>query len=315
MRVPALCAGHPAQLHLCAGILRLEVTEDGFDCAVAGGSKHHAVNRLKHDSVVMHVFHLNQRIAGGMIRALALRKGSLDLFPVGFRGCKAVVAVAHGKEHRRAVTILLRKALFVFENAERQQNAVDVVLTIHKVPRNMPAFEHKIGIIQLCELRFFQCERLDNRLVRIVDQHEDMRQLDGRAFADFQTRRNTGDNRSLRRTDQRRGTLGIIIGFKIQRHDKASARGTANRTGDEHEALRFLFENAFFEVFAHVLLDAHNALLLAGLFQVGFRQDELQRGRRFADDALGIFPIGRLGSELVAGDNRPLVIVRALFRQ
>ena len=87
----------------------------------------------------------------------------------------------------------------------------------------MAAFEHEVGVVKLCQLRLFLCEGFDDRPVRVVDEHKDVRQLDRRAFADLEPRRDAGDDGPLRRADQRGRTLGIIVCIKVERQNQTRA--------------------------------------------------------------------------------------------
>ena len=203
----------------------------------------------------------------------------------------------------------------VLKHGQRAEHAADIAFPVHKVAGDVPAVKHQVGIVKLCQLRFLLGERLNDRLLRVVNQHEDVRQLNGCALADLEPWRNAGNNRPLRRANQRGRSLGIVIRFKVEREDEPRAHHAADRACHQHKPLRLLFENALVEVLAHMRFDALDALRFTGLFQICFRQNQLQRRRCFADDSLGFLPVFRLGGELVAGDDRPFGIVRALFRQ
>ena len=179
----------------------------------------------------------------------------------------------------------------------------------------MPAVQHEIGVVQQRQLRRALGQRFDDRAARIVDQHQDVRQLHRRALADTQPRRNPIHNRALRGADEGGCALMIIILLKVQRHHQSLPGISGNGPCDQHKALLPLPEHALRHVRAHALADRLDPLRLAGLAQIGLGQNQVQRGWRIADDLARLLPVFRLGGILIAGDDRPSVEIGSLGRE
>ena len=79
-----------------------------------------------------------------------------------------------------------------------------------------------------------------------------------------------------------------------------------------HETL-FLFQESLIEIAVHVLADACDPGLRILLPQIDFRIDKIQCRRCSIDEIDDFLPVFRLGSKLVAGDNRPFFEVCTRF--
>ena len=293
-------------------VLRLQFLKQLLRALHAADAEQHTVDRLKDDAVVVHVLDLDQRVARRMVLLLLGAQRRLDLFPVRLCGCEAVVAVAHREQQRRVIAVLRAERVGVGQRGHRVDRALHVGLAVDEPAGDVTAVEHEIGVVDRFERVGLLGERLDDGALRIVDQNEDVRQLQRRALADSETRRNALDDRALGGADQRRCALVIIIAFEIERHDKSPARVARHGTSDQHKALRLGFQDALRHILAHVAADRCDALRFAVLAQERFRQEQVKRRRSVADVGARRLPVFGLRGELVARDDRPLRKVRPL---
>ena len=143
-----------------------------------------------------------------------------------------------------------------------------------------------------------------------------MGQLNGGVAADAGTGRDTIQHGALGGADQRAGAGGEVVGIQIHHADKAVADAAVGLLAlDVDQGIGERLEHAVCHILAHGGVDIVNILVHVGGLQVGFRQDETQRGGGVAHLLLHRLPVLRLGSELVAGHHGPLGHVLSLGQQ
>ena len=171
----------------------------------------------------------------------------------------------------------------------------------------MATVQHQICVINHRPLLF--CKRLDHGFFRIVNQDDDVREFNRRPSPDAESRRNPLRDRALGCADQGGGALRIVVCLQIHCDDQPKPCPPRGRPLHKHAALRKRSEHTGFLILFHMAPDLLCQLLLLRLSQVVFRQNHPQRGRGRADNSVRFLPVGRLGGILIAGDNRPLLIV------
>ena len=130
----------------------------------------------------------------------------------------------------------------------------------------MTAVQHQIEVIELFELGFRCAQWLDDRALRIIDQHQDVRQFQRRTFADLHARWQAFDDRSFGGADQAGGAFGVIVAFQIETQHNAFA-GLASHCAFHIDQPIARLKDAFVQVFAHGRLDVLDALALRPVFR------------------------------------------------
>ena len=136
-----------------------------------------------------------------------------------------------------------------------------------------------------------------------------MREFNRRPSPDAESRRNPLRDRALGCADQGGRALRIVVCLQIHCDDQPKPCPPRGRPLHKHAALRKRSEHTGFLILFHMAPDLLCQLLLLRLSQVVFRQNHPQRGRGRADNSVRFLPVGRLGGILIAGNNRPLLIV------
>ena len=127
-----------------------------------------------------------------------------------------------------------------------------------------------------------------------------MGQFHRRAPADLQPRRQTVGDGLLCRTDQRQGTL--FKGILLQVHGADQAQPGAGGDGplaQDEAGVYGRGQETLSQVVRHGTVDLRDQGL--AVFQVVFRQDQPDGGRRVTGNGKGLFPVFRFGGVLVAG--------------
>ena len=83
-------------------------------------------------------------------------------------------------------------------------------------PRQMPAALHQLKVIKRFEVGFCSRQRGDDRVIRVVNQHQNVRQLQRRRFANLDARGQSVNNRALGGTNQAGGTRLIVVTLQIK---------------------------------------------------------------------------------------------------
>ena len=276
----------------------------------------HPVDGLKQDAFVMDILKLHERIARGVVLLLGRGERLLQGLPVGFRGGEGMVAIAHRKEHGLFIrAVLLRKAGGVCKRFQRAEHALNPACIANHISFDAAAAKHELKIVKPVSCSCGVCERLDDRVLRVVNQNEDVRQLKRGILADAQARRNALHNRAFRCADERFGATAVIVLLKVERDNKAAACFAIHGAAHEHKAFSAAFQRAVRHVAIHGGVNRCDALGFTRFVEIHFRQHQAQGGGRFADDALSFFPVIGLRGELIAGDDGPFFHGYAFVRQ
>ncbi len=110
------------------------------------------------------------------------------------RRCKRVVAVAHCE-----YKIVLARAVKVLHGIDVFFKRVDNDLRVYSVPLEMSAAHIEVEIVHLFESFPRRPDRLDNRVLSVVDEKHNMRKFDGRVLSYFEARRYSVENHAFRR--------------------------------------------------------------------------------------------------------------------
>ena len=154
------------------------------------------------------------------------------------------------------------------------------------------------------------CQRTDDGIVRIIDEQHDVRKLQGCVPADRLTRRDPLEHGPLGRPYQRRAVRRVVILLQVDLADYSAADSpVALHALQIDHAVRILFENAFFLIFEHRLVDLLDVLLRVPVFKLGLRQDQTKRGWMLPYELLHALPILGLGCELIARHHGPCLII------
>ena len=210
---------------------------------------------------------------------------------------------------------MLHKAGGVCKRFQRAERALNPAHIADHIPFDVAASKHELKIVKPVFCGCGVCERLDDRVLRVVDQNEDVRQLKRSILADAQARRNTLHNRAFRCADERFGATAVIVLLKVERHNKAAARFAIHGAAHKHEAFSAAFQRAVRHVAIHGGVNRCDALGFTRFVEIHFRQHQAQRGGRVANDALGFLPVIGLRGELIAGDDGPFFHGYAFVRQ
>ena len=143
---------------------------------------------------------------------------------------------------------------------------------------------------------------------KVVRQHQDVRQLDGRFAADAHARRNALNDRALRGADGRNGAGGIVISIQIDHTDKAAADGAVfQRALHINKRILQRAEDVGIEIFRHCAVDERRVRSLLRGTKLCLGQNKVDRRGRTLGMLPDTLPIGRVRGELIAGDDRPLL--------
>ena len=268
----------------------------------------HTVNRLEYDALIVDILDLAQGVASRMVLRFFRSQGLLQVLPHGLCGCQGVVSVAHCLENHVAFAILLNG--FVEEYGQGILCAFQILLC-DEGTGDVSALQHQVGIIY----RSLRCvhQRLDNALVRIVDQNQDVRHLNRCTFTDAQTRWDSFDYSAFGCTGQGSGSLAEVIRFQI-RSDYQTGTGTSlSGSLDEHAARFQSAESTVCQILIHGLADVCGLLRLRFFSQENFRKHQAKSGWCIPNDFLYLFPIFRFRSVLVTSNYCPLAVVGAFL--
>ena len=149
-------------------------------------SEDDSVDRLEYDAVIVDVFDLAESVSCRMSFDLFRSKSLLDVFPCSLCGSEGVVAVSHGLEDNMACTVLF---LSLVVKGRKSFFCTLKIFLCNEAACDVTAIHHEVSVVN----DFFRriSERLDNRLVRIIDQDKNVRHLDRSVSSDSQARRYT----------------------------------------------------------------------------------------------------------------------------
>ena len=261
-----------------------------------GQIRHHPVDGLELQGLIVDVDHLDHGLPGGMAQLLRRGQTLLQLVPVGLGGGKGVIAVAHGEEQG------IRAQLFL-EGRQGSVQGGEVAFLRHGPAPQAAAALHQLKIVQQGQLCPPGVEGLDDRPQGIVHQQHDMAAFQRRAPADGLTGGQAGGDGLLRGPDEALDA-GIIILLQVGGAYQAQAAAGFRGALHQHEAARHLLrQRAFGQVLVHLRVDDGHAAFR--LRQIALRQHQLQAGGLFPHLRSGLMPVFRLGGILVAGDAGP----------
>ena len=228
-----------------------------------------------------------------------------------------MVAIAHGEQQGRYAgdTVLLLHSLVGGQALQRRGHGVDLLVG-QLVAGDVSAVLHQVEVVELLHGGGCGGQGLDDGLIGVIDQQHDVGQLNGGVAADAGTGRDTIQHGALGGADQRTGAGGEVVGVQIHHADKAVADAAVGLLAlDVDQGIGECLEHAVCHVLAHGGVDIVDVLIHVGGLQVGFRQDETQRGGGIAHLLLYRLPVLRLRGELVAGHHGPLGHVLSLGQQ
>ena len=139
----------------------------------------------------------------------------------------------------------------------------------------MTTLLHQLKVVSLLQISLKK--RLDNRLLRIINQNHDMRQLNSGIFPNPNPWRQAVDNRTFGSPDHGFGARAIIVGFQIERHNQALARWCLTGfTINQNKPLLLLNQNTISQVLIHTSVDVSNSRIAIIIFQINLREDQTQ---------------------------------------
>ena len=244
-----------------------------------------------------------------MVFPLFLRQVFLDLLPVCLRGSKRMIAVTHGHQHRPALAIMFLG--FVKQGRHGIQGLAHLILRNER-SCYMSAAEHQVCVIDhLCPFCLF--ERFDHCAVRIIDQDEDMRKFHRSSSADPESRRNTLYDCFLGGADQRSSADIIVKRIQIDTDDQTQTAPSFSCPSDNDTAGRKCLQDPLIHIVGHCFADLHDPFLFIRFSKIILRKHQTKGGRCITDQFICFLPVFRIRGVLVAGNDRPLLIIRAVL--
>ena len=254
------------------------------------------MDRSELQTIVVHVDQLDDGVARRVVHNQRLVFGlRLELLPDGTGGGERVVAVTHRIGHRRFAAR---------EAGDMRGYFVDQLAVVDAPTADPAAAQHQLDVVGFFEI--FQEERFDNRALRIVDQHHDMRRLQRRLLPHLYPRRQATLVGALGGADQLLGPVAIIILLKVERDDQPFARrGAPDITLDQHNTGPLLAQHSIRQIFLHPLVDTGDDFFAVGRVEIYLRKNQVQRRGGGPNDPPYFLPVFGLRGVLVAGDDRP----------
>mmetsp|Transcript_78844 Transcript_78844/g.219200 ORF Transcript_78844/g.219200 Transcript_78844/m.219200 type:complete len:346 (+) Transcript_78844:791-1828(+) len=270
------------------------------------------MNWLENDAVVVEVLQLDEREASRVTLAVDT---VLDLqsLPARLGSSKRMVSVPDENHRGLAAGCSCRGCLFVGEclhrclNVRRSRGSDAQPLHLART------FEQIDLVLRLSEARTGE-ERLDDCFVRIVDNHDNVRQLQGCVLTDCNARRQASHNRFFCRPDQRRLRAVVVVRLEVDRQDQAlSRRNACSIPVNCYEGRLALGEDPVRDVLLHDLADILDALRVLTWVstrdgrEIHFWEYDVQGRRRVACVRGHLLPILWFRFELVACHGCPLL--------
>mmetsp|Transcript_22907 Transcript_22907/g.54066 ORF Transcript_22907/g.54066 Transcript_22907/m.54066 type:complete len:426 (-) Transcript_22907:614-1891(-) len=240
----------------------------------------------------------------------------LEVLPTLLSCGQRVISIAHWEKNHLLVfagTVALDKGVSVGQSPQCPHHPFHSITLCHMKSFQMSAAFHQLEIVELGEVSASIEQWLDHRLLRVVNEHKDVRQLEGRLLPNSNARGESFRNRLLGGTNQALGALREAVHFQIQGNQQTLATGD-NRSLpiQKDEAWMLWNQNTVSVVLVHFVPDTADDLLVCFcITQVHLRKYQVQRRRGVSDKLFDVLPVLRLGRVLVAGDNAPLGQVEA----
>ena len=293
-----------------ARIVGVAPRDEGQQHRAAVHVEEHPVDRLDLDGGRVDVAHLGQAPAGRVVCLLLRGQGLLQLLPVGLGRCQRVVAVAHGQRQRGCAPGLWIPGIKDFLTAQPLQGRVDLgqqSRVFHGPARDVPAAQHQFAFVDLAQRVFLHPDGLDEGAVRVVGQHHDVGRFQAGPAPDGHPGRDAALDRVFAGAHLRLGTLGVAVGFKVDfphqpLPDAAALLGALHIDKAVHRAGQHRAK-----IVVHGLMDLLDAAGHAALFQIHFRQDQVQGAGRTCRCPGRFFPIRAVARKLIAGHAAPLL--------
>mmetsp|Transcript_73608 Transcript_73608/g.193102 ORF Transcript_73608/g.193102 Transcript_73608/m.193102 type:complete len:797 (-) Transcript_73608:17-2407(-) len=275
-----------------------------------------AVDRLELQAWVVDVHELHQREPGRMLWRRAL---PLEILPAPFGRGQRMVSVAHCEQQHpliRAGAVALAEELRVREAPQSCHSALDGLPRRDAVPSEASRALHEVEVVELLVPVPVPHQGLDDGLARVVDEHQDVRQLHGRPLPDGDARRQALLDGHLRGPHERLRALLVGVHVEVELHQEAVARRDDRRlAAEEDHPRRAGLKDPRLLVLAHLVVDALNDLLVPALVEVDLREDQVQGGGGVSDQVPNLLPVLGLRRVLVARNAGPLAWIHAWPRQ
>ena len=166
-------------------------------------TEHDPVDRFKFQRVIVKVFNFHQGVPGGEAGPLLLGSDLFQVFVAGLGGCKAVVAVTHGKQQGG----YSGKAVFDLHRLTAGQTAQCRRQGVHLLRRQLPAPEMASAQHQIKVVKHFHGvpgggNGLHTDFLRVVNKEHHMGKLDRRVLTHPDPGRDALQNGAFRSPDQ-----------------------------------------------------------------------------------------------------------------
>jgi len=278
----------------------------------------HAVDGLNFNRRRVDVAHLGKAVTGGMVLPLLGGQGGLQFFPVSFRGRQRMVAVAHGQRQRLCALDLRVLGVKGFLTAKAVQGRVDLLQQCRVLDSpacDVAAAEHQFALVDLFQLVLLGSDGFNQGAVRVIGQHHDMGRFEAGTPAHGHTGRDAAFHSLLTGTNLRAGTPRIAVGLKVDFAYKALPHPAALLGAlDVDEAIHGPGQDVP-GIIVHRLMDLCNACRNVIVFQIDFRQNQVQGAGAARSRLFGALPIGAVTGKLIAGHTAPLLQRDLLRRQ
>ena len=275
------------------------------------GVEHHPVDGLEFQAAVVEIHQLAQGVPGGQGIPFFQRHEPLLPLVALLGSGQGVITVAHGEEHDG----LILRAVFGVEGGGLRQGGqrpghLRQLLLGEEPALDMPALLHQVKVVQQLHGAGLCGQRLDDGTPGVVGKQHGVGQLDGGVLAHRNPGRDAGHDHALRGPDERVRPRLVVVGGQI-RHAHQSPANAAVVQGALHvnHGSRQGFKPPLPDIPGHGGVDVHDVDLHLGAVQAALGQDQPQGGGGAAHPLLHPLPVLGLGGVLVAGHDRPFVVV------
>mmetsp|Transcript_69600 Transcript_69600/g.166048 ORF Transcript_69600/g.166048 Transcript_69600/m.166048 type:complete len:200 (-) Transcript_69600:1289-1888(-) len=190
----------------------------------------------------------------------------LEVLPALLSCGQRVISIAHWEKNHLLVfagTIAFHKGFSVGQSPQRPHHPFHSVTLCHMISLQMSAAFHQLEIVELGEVSASVEQWLDHRLLRVVNEHKNVRQLEGRLLPNSNARREPFRDRLLGGTNQALGALREAVHFQIQGNQQTLPTGDDGSLPiQQDEAWMLRNQNAVSVVLVHFVPDAADDLLV-----------------------------------------------------